>query len=185
MTDLWAAHQRARFMQPDAWRYMKPGMPGSAPPQGICYQEPAYRRTARKRMALIEAKAERARIDADERAFRYELAALRFELILLKASLHARRTHWQAKAGFDPDQPRAPAGNSDDGQWTGGGGAASGDEMISSILGLAKQFVASGYSPGYLKCLDICSPLLERLQPAGSDRNKYDFHRCMKVCVGR
>lgn len=116
--------------------------------------------------------------------FRYEVASLRFELALLKEVLKARNAK---KSGFDPNQPRVPAGNSDGGQWANGGGegSTSGNTAVHSILGLARQFAASGYSPSYLKCLDICSPLLERFQPSGSDRNKYDFHRCMRVCIGR
>jgi hypothetical protein len=51
--------------------------------------------------------------DADLLAFRSNLSALRFKLALLK---------WRLKAGFDPNQPRVPAGNPDGGQWTDDGG---------------------------------------------------------------
>ena len=60
-------------------------------------------------------KADAAQVRRDELKFRYELAALRFEIKLLKASLQARR---HAKANFNPDQPRVPAGHPDGGQWT-------------------------------------------------------------------
>lgn len=36
------------------------------------------------------------------------------------------------KAGFNPDQPRVPAGNSDGGQWTSGGGGSSETTDVSS-----------------------------------------------------
>jgi hypothetical protein len=134
MTDLWAAHQRARFMRPDAWRYMKPNASGDALPPGAGYQEPAHRRAACGQTAPVEAEAEHAGIAAAERAFRYELAALHFEFLLLKVSLQVR---WQAKAGFDPNQPRMFAGNPDGGQWT-DGGTSSGRENDPDQIVLAQ-----------------------------------------------
>jgi hypothetical protein len=60
---------------------------------------------------------------------RCELAALRFRLALKRLIDHC------AKAGYDPTQPRVPAGNPDGGQWTddprwagGGNGGDSVDE---------------------------------------------------------
>jgi hypothetical protein len=49
------------------------------------------------------------------------VAALRFELVLCQ---FARR---ERKAGFDPNQPRVPAGQAEGGQWTDGGAGTSGD----------------------------------------------------------
>ncbi len=37
----------------------------------------------------------------------------------------------EAKAGFDPNQPRVPAGDSDGGQWTDGGGGGGGSSRSS------------------------------------------------------
>ncbi len=48
---------------------------------------------------------------------RFQVAALKFKLGLLRADL---------KANFNPNQPRVPTGNPDGGQWTGGGGAGGG-----------------------------------------------------------
>jgi len=36
----------------------------------------------------------------------------------------------------------------------------------------------------YQRCLDRCYPLLERRQLPGSDRNTWDFHKCMRKCMG-
>jgi hypothetical protein len=55
--------------------------------------------------------------EADILAFRCNLAALRFKLALLK---------WRIKAGFNPNQPRVPAGNPDGGRWTSEGGTGGG-----------------------------------------------------------
>jgi hypothetical protein len=51
------------------------------------------------------------------RELRCELAALRFRLALKRLIDHC------AKAGYDPTQPRVPAGHPDGGQWTREGGA--------------------------------------------------------------
>lgn len=53
------------------------------------------------------------------RKIKYELAAARFEVSLIRFD-HACR-----KAGFNPNEPRVPAGNPDGGQWTTEGGNAS------------------------------------------------------------
>ncbi len=37
----------------------------------------------------------------------------------------------------------------------------------------------------YQRCLERCYPLLERWQSPGSDRNTWDFHKCMNACMGR
>lgn len=113
---------------------------------------------------------------------------------------------------YNPEQPRVPAGSREGGQWLSGGGGSGSAENSSSavsndtqnegntanagvanggsadveeILNMAKQISASGYSTSYLRCLDICSPILERPQPPGVDFNKWDFHRCMNACMGK
>jgi hypothetical protein len=95
------------------------------------------------------------------------------------------------KTGFDPNQPRVPAGSPDGGQWTGGGGGggssagsptASGS-TLEKIVSLARR-IAAGSPLDYQRCLDLCYPLLERRQRPGSDRNKWDFHKCMNACIG-
>jgi hypothetical protein len=97
---------------------------------------------------------------------------------------------------YSPNQPRVPAGSREGGQWTSDGGGNDGNSGNSSIesgrpadvqkiLVIAKTIVAGGYSASYLKCLDICSPILERPQPRGVDFNKWEFHRCMSACMGK
>jgi hypothetical protein len=55
------------------------------------------------------------------------------------------------KTGFDPNQPRVPAGNPDGGQWTGGGegGTSAGSPAASGstlekIISLARRITAAG-----------------------------------------
>jgi hypothetical protein len=58
-------------------------------------------------------------------------AHIRQELAYLKVK--ATYARWRAlKAGFDPNQPRVPAGNPDGGQWTGTGGGSGGTDRASS-----------------------------------------------------
>jgi len=85
---------------------------------------------------------------------------------------------------FDPNQPRVPAGNSDGGQWTSDGGSASLD-----ALGISADFwnqctalAASGASMD--ECVNQCLHLLIRPQPPGSDRNEFDFRKCLNRCLG-
>jgi hypothetical protein len=58
-----------------------------------------------------------AEIEREVLKLKAEIAALRFELVWAE---------FCSKTGFNPDQPRVPAGNSDGGQWT-SGAAAVGD----------------------------------------------------------
>jgi hypothetical protein len=60
----------------------------------------------------------RQRYVASGRRSDWLLAALRVKLALM------RFEELRRKAGFNPDQPRVPAGNPDGGQWTSGGGGS-------------------------------------------------------------
>jgi hypothetical protein len=93
---------------------------------------------------------------------------------------------------YSPDQPRVPAGVPEGGQWTSEGGAGQSDGLrqnaspfVQSILEKAKKIAASGRSKSYLRCLDLCSPILERFQPPGVDINEWEFRRCMAACLGK
>lgn len=55
---------------------------------------------------------------------------------------------------------------------------------VAVILEKAKQLAASGYSNKYLRCLDLCAPILERFQPKGSDINEWTYRRCIAACMG-
>jgi len=106
------------------------------------------------------------------------------------------------KRAFDASQPRIPAGNSDGGQWTDGGGTSEnggsrrrgGDSTESNprdeptvrrVLSAFRKLEGADGPDRYGKCLDLCYPLLERFQPPDSDRNLWDFHKCMNACLGR
>jgi hypothetical protein len=113
----WLEHQRKRWMRPnahlftraDACRFMPPGAPRDDGGMGVM------------RRFRPEPKNEApARVDdtMDEQALaasRDALRRLQSTLATLKAELKFRRAF---KAGFNPDQPRVPAGNPDGGQWT-------------------------------------------------------------------
>ena len=81
---------------------------------------------------------------------------------------------------YSLDQPRVPAGSREGGQWTSGSGSVN----VESILGKAKQIAASGGAV-YRRCLDLCTPILERFIHPGSDRNTFDFHKRMNACLGK
>ena len=83
---------------------------------------------------------------------------------------------------FDPSQPRVPAGNPDGGQWTNENEEPQNSVDVQSILGRAKQLAVSRASMS--RCVDLCYPLLERIQPPGSDRNEFDFRKCLNQCLG-
>lgn len=65
------------------------------------------------------------------------------------------------------------------GRWTTGG------VDVEAILEMAKRVAATSYSDKYLRCLDVCSRILEIPQPPGADFNKWNFHRCMDACMKR
>ena len=76
-------------------------------------------------------------------------------------------------------QPRQPPGRPDGGQW-----AATRSAKIARIIAAAR-LIKAGYSDRYWRCVDLCYPLLERLQPAGSDFNLWDDHKGRRACLNR
>jgi len=109
----------------------------------------------------------------------FETAARRFESVRRK---------------YSPDQPRVPAGNPGGGQWSADDGQSArpdaltpdgdDDTLVTEILRKAKNLNLTASPADYQKCLNICYPILERPKPPWSDRNKYDFHKCMNACLG-
>jgi hypothetical protein len=89
------------------------------------------------------------------------------------------RLYEDVERKYSPDQPRVPAGSSEGGQWTRGGGVS-----VKVILDKAKQISSAGGN-SYQRCLDLCYPILERFIRPGSDRNTFDFHKCMNACLGK
>jgi hypothetical protein len=135
----WLEHRRRRYTRPDASRYFRPDYerylrPDHARFDGRQTYEPKYRPDqpyGSEESALA--------------AHTSELLKLKSELdrlLLLRAAI--RLEQLRRKAGFNPAQPRVPAGNADSGQWTndGGGGAA----PRTGALGAIK--VAESFNPG-------------------------------------
>ena len=138
---------RKRWERPDAYRFAAPGTPEAKMPG---YLHPWAEVARQEQAAADEAKA-RAQAEQDE--FAREVLDLRRQLNEMKLEIAAKRAAerreaeelriksdfafdrflralalraTQRKAGFDPDQPRVPAGNSDGGQWTSDGGSGAG-----------------------------------------------------------
>jgi hypothetical protein len=67
------------------------------------------------------------------------------------------------KAGFNPNQPRVPAGSGEEsGRWT-----------------LAARSTAKD------RCIELCYRLLERPEPPGTSLiNYWDFQKCLNKCMG-
>lgn len=116
----WIAHQRKRWLRPN-WRlWMRP--------DAERWLDPKAKLLAR--LQRFERK------DDFDVAARLELLLrLKRELVALAAELKFRRL--LRKAGFNPDQPRVPAGNPDGGQWTSDGGGSA-DESASDRVRFAE-----------------------------------------------
>ena len=82
---------------------------------------------------------------------------------------------------FGEDQPRVPAGQPDGGRWTSGASEGSGE----SIFAIAERLRLAGGSADWQACIELCYPLLERPSHPSSDRNTWDFHKCMNACLGK
>ena len=119
----WVAHQRARwlrpdahlFVRPDAHRFMPPGAPRLTGKDAVRYfwPDPASDRRAQ---ALDHTH------DAQLAAARASLARLKRDVAALAFELKFRRL--LREKAYNPDQPRVPAGNPDGGQWMDGNGTA-------------------------------------------------------------
>jgi hypothetical protein len=168
----WVEHQRKRFMRPDAQRYMRPDAERWLRPGQAKETAPRYFQTKQsERPCETEQQGDAAAVRAEAEWLEHqrEIASLRFEWEMLKLSIKAQ------KAGFNPEQPR-----DDRGRWT-----DSGASDVQDILSRARRVTAAGGKLSYQRCLDLCYPLLERFKPPGSDRNKWDFHKCMDACLRR
>lgn len=97
---------------------------------------------------------------------------------VMQAARELRRVLLEQR--YRPDQPRIPAGNPDGGQWT-----DDGTSDVQSRISVAIAQTLSGQPPSYNECLNLCYPLLERPGRVGSDRNYWDFQKCMNACLGR
>lgn len=82
---------------------------------------------------------------------------------------------------YSPDQPRDERG-----RWTDGDGTqdSNGAPLIQNILARAEKLDRTGSPADYAKCVNLCFPILERFSRPGSDRNYWDFQKCMNACLG-
>jgi hypothetical protein len=107
-----AEHLRKRWMRPDAYRFAAPGTPEARPPG---YLHP-WAEVARAEEAKAAAE------QAEQESLRADLEHLHRLVKDLRIDLALRRLRLK----YSPDQPRVPAGNSDGGEWTSGGGSGAG-----------------------------------------------------------
>jgi hypothetical protein len=117
----WIAHQRARwlrpdahlFVRPDAHRFMPPGTPRLTGKDAVRYFWPDAASDRRAQALDHKHDAHLAAARASLLRLKRQVAALAFEL---------KFNRLLREKGYNPDQPRVPAGNPDGGQWTDGGG---------------------------------------------------------------
>src|SRR5881394_845002 len=95
------AHQRKRWLRPDAYRFARPGSPEAKMP-GYLHPWAAVARA--EEAAEDEA---RARAAAEQDALEREVLALRHDFAKLKLEYELRRF----RRKYSPDQSRAPKGN--------------------------------------------------------------------------
>lgn len=89
---------------------------------------------------------------------------------------------------YDPDQSRIPAGEPGAGRWTDGNGSVGSEESsaasVEGILAMAPRLAASGASMN--RCVALCSPLLEAIQPRNTTNiNYWNFVKCLNACLGK
>lgn len=113
----------------------------------------------------------------------YEFSAARLRLAIHRSQLALM---------YNQDQPRAPAGQSNGGRWVSGSetqttdvdsGSESRKADVTRIINIAYRLRIAGKPAGFEECLNLCYSLLERKQPMGSDRNYWDFQKCMNHCL--
>jgi hypothetical protein len=110
------------------------------------------------------------------------------EVLQLRREFNAVRDEWKRTLSdyyarkFDPDQPRVPAGSSEGGRWASGASGFRDSADVRAILERAKSLAASHAEMG--RCVDLCLPLLNRFQAPGSNRNEFDFRKCLNACLG-
>jgi hypothetical protein len=108
---LWVRPNAHLWMRPDADRFMPPGWREQEPFASLM---PYDGRACPPRVAPNARSPERIFTDAERRLFRAMIDDYR----AIAAELCSLREALEAKAGFNPSQPRVPAGSPDGGQWT-------------------------------------------------------------------
>jgi hypothetical protein len=126
----WVAHQRKLSMRPNAELYWRPDAARFMTPEEARLflpdsMQPRERKDDPAPALPSVSPAQRARDEwvrkQDILRLKWQIAALRFERMLIRHMLALRR---QAK--FDPNQPRVPAGDPAGGQWISGDGGGGG-----------------------------------------------------------
>jgi hypothetical protein len=117
----WIEHQRKRWLRPDWKRWMREDAHRFLPPG----EQAALRRARSVSASRDRAHADESSSEAEQRALNDTLLEIRRELAEVKFELAWRS--FCRKYGYNPDQPRVPAGNPDGGQWTGGEASGSAD----------------------------------------------------------
>jgi hypothetical protein len=128
------------FMRHDWERFLKPGWEKSMPPGSSVAADMYHQLKAEKgrRWQVRAPEPTREEIAAEKAAYeeyRRKLAELRWMLAELKFEIKYQRLtrDLRMKAGFNPNQPRVPAGSPGAGEWTSeGGGAGRNDSRVLS-----------------------------------------------------
>lgn len=107
----WLRHDAHRFVRPDGKRWLPPEQWQAIFPDEAPRAQEREKSSLDRRSAAMEAE--------HAAAFRKAMLELRLELAWMR--LAERFARLAEKAGFNPDQPRLPAGQSGGGQWTSGG----------------------------------------------------------------
>jgi hypothetical protein len=154
------AHQRARFLRPDAARFVRPDVarylrPRSDPVEVFPALDRKYSDAGRARDRCVAADIER------EQAL---LGELRRELATVSAELLGRRLSSGAHYKYSPTQRRIPAGQPGGGRWTdeqgGGGGGAGGPAAPQTEAGSGgEDVVATDEAPFAFQGVDSSGSL--------------------------
>ena len=116
---------------------------------------------------------------------RRRILDLEDQFAVWKADIAFRRLMLVLKAGFDPGQPR-----DDHGKWANEGGETieaipALNSSLAAIVAKAKRLNLAAAGPRAIdQCIDLCYRILERPR-LKSDRNEWDFRRCLNACLGR
>jgi hypothetical protein len=112
----WQEHQRARFLRPDAARYVRPDAARFVRPRTDAAAVMSRLQKSSDRHDASDAYD----LNREVRSVASDLRELRWILSELKL-MHLCRQLIR-KYGFNPSQPRVPAGDPDGGRWTDAGG---------------------------------------------------------------
>jgi hypothetical protein len=187
------AHRRKMFTRHDAWRWPPHGSPAA---KVLGWADPSATRVRLKEAREEEARAQEG---AAQEELEGELLHIRWELKKLKLEyeLECFREKYRVNPGqqvgvkYD-GQPRTELGRFDFGKKPESGSQPADEDEEESASATPEEIVATAKRENlaarpdkYMKCLELCYPLLERRKPPGSDINTFDFHKCMAACLAR